>query len=197
LALLSAFCNGCSAVAPASGQHRCTRPTRGVVKVAWFLIAKPLLALGGAFLVGTLLFSAGAHLFRHVGRRAALLVTELVFTLGLRQVWSTTVSRVGPWLARPAYLRRPRGFLVIGPTEGGSRVPTSACGWWWVFHPCCGGRDPFGLRTRGPRHAVAALYGAAPGSVCVGWTLPSDACKRTNLLAAQGWLAPLPRALAP
>jgi len=56
LALLSAFCNGCSAVLQRLANIDAP-PDKGVVKVAWFLIRQPLWLLGGAFLVGTLLFS--------------------------------------------------------------------------------------------------------------------------------------------
>jgi len=45
LALLSAFCNGCSAVLQRLANIDAP-PDKGVVKVAWFLIRQPLWLLG-------------------------------------------------------------------------------------------------------------------------------------------------------
>ena len=186
LALLSAFCNGCSAVLQRLANIDAP-PDKGVVKVAWFLIRQPLWLLGGAFLVGTLLFSAGALYFGTLAVVQPLLVTELVFTLGLRQVWLHDRIPGRSWLAALLICGGLAGFLVIAQPKEGSRVPT--LGMWLVvvFTRAAVVGILLAFAQRGSPARRAALYGAATGLV---WSVDAAFVKATtNLLAAQGWLA--------
>jgi len=125
-------------------------------------------------------------LFRHVGRRAAAardrarLHPRPAPGLAPRPVSRSVV------VGRPAYLRRPRCFLVIAQPKEGAACPPSACGWWWSSTRAAVVGILLAFASGVPARQ-AASYGAATGLV---WSVDAAFVKATTESAgAQGWLA--------
>jgi len=152
------------------------------------------LAPRGAFLVGTLLFSAGALYFGTLAVVQPLLVTELVFTLGLRQLaprpypGSVVVGRL----------------LICGGLAGSLSSPNrrrgAACPPSHVagggLHPCCGGRILLAFAQRGSPARRPPSTGGHRARLVGGRCLREsdhESAGRTGMAGVARALAPLRR----
>jgi len=123
-ALLAAFCNALNVIA----QHRASTSSLEKSKGWRFvvrLLKNPLWLFGWAALGGGFVFQA---LALHVGQMSVvqpLLITELIFALGLRLVWLRQSIRGVTWAAAAVTCTSLGVFLATAEPQGGSRYPDS------------------------------------------------------------------------
>ena len=123
-ALLAAFCNALNVTA----QHLASisSPTKAKGwRFVVYLLKNPLWLFGWAALGGGFVFQA---LALHAGQMSVvqpLLVTELIFALGLRFVWLRQSIRGITWSAAAGTCLFLGVFLATAEPEGGSRYPAS------------------------------------------------------------------------
>ncbi|HUZ09420.1 MAG TPA: DMT family transporter [Acidimicrobiales bacterium] len=183
-ALLSAFCNGSTTllqrIASVSSPKGMPVP-----RLAWHLVRQPLWLLGLAFMAGTFVFSAVALYFGSLAVVQPFLVTELIFTVALRQWWLHDEIARRSWLAAVLICGGLAGFLLIAQPHEGVRVPSAgawaaAVAWRAV---AVGLLLLLGRRTTPVVRAT--LTGCAAGLV---WSIDAGFVKRaTEVLSRHGW----------
>jgi drug/metabolite transporter (DMT)-like permease len=184
-ALMSAFSNAGTSVTQRLANVSAPESSRGTWRVALWLIRQPLWLLGVLLMGLTFAFQAVALYFGGLATVQPLLVTELIFTLLLRQFWLR--DRIAPrtWAAAFVMCAGLAGFLLVAhPTEG-HRTPTGGA---WAL--ALGTRGALvlvviALGLRGSPVRRAALLGTAAALV---WSVDAAFVKATtDLLARDGW----------
>jgi drug/metabolite transporter (DMT)-like permease len=175
-------------------QHRAsTRPAanRGFIRVALYLVASPLWLLGELALVGAFVFQALALYDGQLSVVQALLVTELVFALVLRQFWIGQHIAPAAWASAGLVCVGLALFVAMSEPQDGHPVPTSKA---WLSAVLVFGLGAAALalvaRTGSPVRR-AACYGTAAAIV---WSLEAAFIKAaTDSLSAFGVLGTLER----
>lgn len=150
-----------------------------------FLVRQPIWLLGMVCMGGTFIFTALALYFGTLATVQPILVTELIFTLGLRALWLQ--DRIAPrtWGAAALLCAGLFGFLVVARPEEGHGRPSAAA---WAV--ALGSRGLVivvlvVLSRWGSPARKAALLGAAAALV---WAIDAAFVKAaTEVLAHQGW----------
>ena len=185
LALLSALSNAAAAVFQRLGNLSRPKEQGTWWRTALALVRQPVWLLGLAFMAGTLVFSASALYFGTLAVVQPLLVTELVFTLALRQLLLHDRIAGRSWAAAGLLCLGLGTFLVVAHSEPGHQVPSPgqwavAVGAWAGAVALLCGFGRFGSPAR-----RATLVGAATGLV---WSLDAAFVKSsTEVLQTSGW----------
>ena len=183
-ALLGAFTNATTAVLQRlASVSRPKEVTRGW-RIALYLVRQPLWLLGLAFMGATFVFTAVALYFGELAVVQPILVTELVFTLALRQFWLHDVIPARTWVSAVLICGGLAGFLLAAHPREGVRAPSPAE---WVRAVVIRAVLVLFLlllsRTGSPSRKAASL-GAAAGLV---WSVDAACVKAaTDVLARDG-----------
>lgn len=186
-AALSALCNASAAVLQHLANVEAPAGLKSVWKVTIYLVRQPTWLLGGAFMIGTFVFSAVALYFGELSVVQPMLVLELIFVLMLRAFFVHDDIAGRTFAAALAICAGLAGFLVAAHPRKGAHLPDAHA---WAI----------ALATRAVVVAVlivlarsgspgrrAALTASAAGVV---WSVDAAFVKAaTELLAARGWLA--------
>ena len=119
-ALLSAFSNAITAVLQRLASVSQPDDDDGWRRTALALVRDPRWLLGLLFMGGTFVFQAVALYFGQLAVVQPVLVTELIFTLALRQFWLRDVDPAQDVECRGHDLRRPGRVPPGGPSRGGA-----------------------------------------------------------------------------
>jgi drug/metabolite transporter (DMT)-like permease len=184
-ALLSAFSNAGTSVSQRLANVSAPESSKGTWRVVLWLIHQPLWLLGILLMGLTFAFQALALYFGGLAVVQPILVTELIFTLLLRQVWLR--DRIAPrtWGAAVIMCAGLAGFLLVAHPSEGHRTPDSGA---WAL--ALGTRAllvlaVLALALRGSPARRAALLGSAAALV---WSVDAAFVKATtDLLARDGW----------
>jgi hypothetical protein len=129
LALVSGFTNACTEVLQRIANVSAPKHLKGL-QMAWAVVRQPIWVLGIAFMGITLVVTAAALYFGSVSLVQPVLVTELVFTLGLRRFWMHDAIVSRSWIAALVTCVGLAGFLVAAHPVEGQRVPSADA---WVL----------------------------------------------------------------
>ncbi len=167
-ALLSALANAAASILERLANL--TRPDgqTGWIRSGLYLLRQPLWLFGILCMTGTLVFSAVALYFGSLAIVQPVLVTELVFTLTLRQFWMRDRIPSRSWAAAAVLCVGLGTFLLAAHVEEGRAVPSAAR---WILATSIWAVAVLvllGLARRGPPSRRAALTGVATGLV---WSL--------------------------
>jgi len=184
-ALLGAFSQALTSVLQKLANVAGSAQKRSGWETTKFLIRQPIWLLGMVCMGGTFIFNALALYFGTLATVQPILVTELIFTLGLRALWLR--DRIAPhtWGAAALLCAGLFGFLVVAHPEEGHGRPTAAA---WAV--ALGSRGLFIvilliLSRWGSPARRAALLGAAAALV---WAIDAAFVKAaTEVLAHHGW----------
>ncbi len=184
-ALLGAFSQALVSVLQRLANVTGATSERSGWQTALYLVRQPMWLAGMACMIGTFVFTALALYFGTLATVQPLLVTELIFTLGLQRLWLGDRIASRTWGAAGLLCAGLVGFLVVADPQEGHGRPTAAA---WVV----------ALSTRavlvvalvvlsrwGSPARRAALLGAAAALV---WAVDAAFVKAaTEVLAHQGW----------
>ena len=186
-ALLSAFSNAITAVLQRLANVSQPETTNGWRRTALALVRDPRWLLGLLFMGGTFVFQAVALYFGQLAVVQPVLVTELIFTLALRQFWLRDVIRPKTWSAAVMICGGLAAFLLAAHPEEGHRVATVG-NWAWALGTRGAVVVLLLLASRtGPPARRAALLGCAAALV---WAIDAAFVKAaTDLLSQSGWAA--------
>ena len=183
-AILSALSNACSAVLQRLAVVNRTPAARPGFRTMIELVRQPAWLLGALFLAGTFGFQALALYFGPLSVVQPLLVTELIFTLGLRVFLLHDRIASRTWSAAFTICLGLAAFLVVASPAQGTHVPDA--GQWLL---AVGTRGPVVLALLllgryGSPARRAALVGAATAIV---WSVDAAFVKQaTDVLAHSG-----------
>ena len=183
-AILSALSNACSAVLQRLAVVNRTSGARPGFGTMIDLVRQPAWLLGALFLAGTFGFQALALYFGPLSVVQPLLVTELIFTLGLRVFLLHDGIASRTWSAAFTICLGLAAFLVVASPAQGTHVPDA--GQWLL---AVGTRGPVVLALLllgryGSPARRAALVGAATAIV---WSVDAAFVKQaTDVLAHSG-----------
>ena len=186
-ALFSAFSSATTAVLQRLASVSRPEATTGWWRTAQVLVRDPRWLLGLVFLGGTFVFQAVALYFGQLAVVQPVLVTELIFTLALRQFWLHDRIRPRTWSAAVMICGGLAAFLLAAHPEEGHRVVTVGH---WVWALSTRGvviLVLIGLSRRGSPARAAPLLGCAAALV---WAIDAAFVKAaTDLLSQSGWAA--------
>ena len=135
-------------------------------QTALYLVRQPLWLLGMLCLGGTFVFTALALYLGTVAAVQPILVTELIFTLGLRVLWLRESLEKRVWIAAGLLCVGLFGFLAVAhPQDGSSNASTGA----WIY----------ALSTRGA--IIVVLY------ILSRWGSPARRAALLGACAAMVW----------
>jgi hypothetical protein len=123
-ALLAAFCNALNVTAQHLASIGGTKKSTGW-RFLVYLLKNPLWLFGWAALAGGFIFQALALHAGQISVVQPLLITELIFALGLRLVWLRQSIRGITWSAAAVACLSLGVFLATAEPKGGSPYPTS------------------------------------------------------------------------
>ena len=123
-ALLAAFCNALNVTAQHLASIGSQKKSKGWRFVA-YLLKNPLWLFGWAALGGGFVFQALALHDGQVSVVQPLLITELIFALGLRLVWLRQSIRSATWWAAAVTCLSLGVFLATAEPKGGSPYPST------------------------------------------------------------------------
>jgi drug/metabolite transporter (DMT)-like permease len=151
------------------------------------LVRNPLWLFGWVAAIGAFVFQAAALNNGQLSIVQALLVTELVFGLVLRELWIGQDIRPAAWTAAAVTCAGLAAFVLIDEPQGGTASP-SAHAWLGVLGAFGGAAAALTLAARwGSPRRRAALYATAAAIV---WALVATFIKTaTETLTANGLAA--------
>jgi drug/metabolite transporter (DMT)-like permease len=123
-ALLAAFCNALNVTAQHLGSIGSAKKSAGWRFIV-YLFKNPLWLFGWAALGGGFVFQALALHDGQVSVVQPLLITELIFALGLRLVWLRQSIRSVTWWAAAVTCLSLGVFMATAEPQGGSPYPSS------------------------------------------------------------------------
>ncbi len=123
-ALLAAFCNALNVTAQHLASISSTKKSTGWRFVV-YLMQNPLWLFGWAALAGGFIFQALALHAGQISVVQPLLITELIFALGLRLVWLRQSIRGITWSAAAMTCLSLGVFLATAEPQGGNPYPSS------------------------------------------------------------------------
>jgi drug/metabolite transporter (DMT)-like permease len=182
-AILSALSNACSAILQRLAVVNRTPAARPGFRTMIELVRQPAWLLGALFLAGTFGFQALALYFGPLSVVQPLLVTELIFTLGLRVFLLHDGIASRTWSAAFTICLGLAAFLVVASPAQGTHVPDA--GQWLL---AVGTRGPVVLALLllgryGSPARRAALVGAATAVV---WSVDAAFVKQATDVLAHG-----------
>jgi drug/metabolite transporter (DMT)-like permease len=183
-AVLSALSNACSAVLQRLAATRRAPEARRAWRAAIDLVRQPVWLLGALFLVGTFGFQALALYFGPLSVVQPLLVTELIFTLGVRVFLFHDDIASRTWSAALTICLGLAAFLMVASPRPGTAVPDARQ---WIVAVGTRAAAVAGLLLLGRYGSPArraALLGAATAVV---WSVDAAFVKQTvEVLAHAG-----------
>lgn len=123
-ALLAAFCNALNVTAQHLASISSTKKSTGWRFIV-YLLKNPLWLFGWAALAGGFVFQALALHSGQISVVQPLLITELIFALGLRLVWLRQSIRGTTWSAAAVTCLSLGVFLATAEPQGGTPYPAS------------------------------------------------------------------------
>lgn len=190
MSVLYALCAALSNALYVTTQHLASTSGRSAratgLRLVASLLRSPLWLLGWVAAIGAFVFQAAALDRGQLSIVQAVLVTELVFGLGLRKVWIRQQVRPAAWASAAVTCAGLAAFVLVDEPQGGVATPPAHV-WVGVLAGFGGAAAVMALAARrGSPRRRAALYA---GSAAIVWALVATFIKTATETLTQSGVA--------